>query len=359
MRIAQVTPVYPPYKGGMGSVAYEYTERLKAFGQIVEVFTPAWKIGNAGFLSFKQLRAINQCDVVHLHYPFYGGAEMLALFCRKPIVCTYHMDATASGIKGAIFSLHRWLLQPFVLWRAVMILVSSLDYAKSSALRRWMRGNRVHELSFGVDIRRFHPVATEIEAELRQRAHIPAKVPILLFVGGLDQAHAFKGLSVLLSAFATLADTSAHLLIVGDGNRRSAFEAEAKQLPYASRIHFAGAVSQEDLPAYYRLVDVHVFPSTSPAEAFGLVALEAAASGIPTIASNLPGVRTVVQDEQTGLLVTPNNPQVLKGAIERLLNDSALREKLGNAARKRAVETYDWEKLHQRLVGFYEDCHHH
>ena len=125
------------------------------------------------------------------------------------------------------------------------------------------------------------------------------------------------------------------------------------------QIHFVGSVAPEDLPVYYRLAAIHVFPSTSGAEAFGLVALEAAASGIPTIASNLPGVRTVVKDEQTGLVASPGDATELVKAIERLLNDAPLREKLGSAARKRVVEEYSWDGLIERLLRVYEDCHHH
>ncbi len=356
MKIAQVTPVYPPYRGGMGSVAYEYTERLRALGHEVEVFTPAWKIGNAGFFSPQQLRRLNAFDVVHLHYPLYGGAEQVALFCRRPIVLTYHMDARARGIKGLVFRLHRTLIQPLILLRAKKILVSSLDYAAASALRRFRRLARLVELPFGVDIRRFHPVATGEEAMLRTQLAIPANAPVLVFVGGLDTAHAFKGVPTLLQSFLLLSPSfSAHLVIIGDGDLRAGFEASVS----SDRVHFVGSRSPEELPTCYRLATMHLFPSTSSAEAFGLVALEAAASGIPTIASDLPGVRTVVKDGQTGLLVPPGDASALTRAIDQLLNDEVFCGKLGANARKRVVEEYDWDRLLERLITVYEDCHHH
>ncbi|MEK9131176.1 MAG: hypothetical protein AAB429_03635, partial [Patescibacteria group bacterium] len=123
MRIAQVTPVYPPYRGGIGQIAKEYGDRLTALGHTVEVFTPWLKIGNAGFLSWSQLRRLRSFDIIHLHYPFYGAAEQFVITLGlSPLILTYHMDATADGFKGKVFDLHRRLIQPLILRRAKKIL---------------------------------------------------------------------------------------------------------------------------------------------------------------------------------------------------------------------------------------------
>jgi glycosyltransferase involved in cell wall biosynthesis len=120
------------------------------------------------------------------------------------------------------------------------------------------------------------------------------------------------------------------------------------------RVTFVGSVSEKELPEYYRTADIHVFPSTRRAEAFGLVALEAAASGIPTIASGLPGVRSVVLDGETGLLVPPEDVQALKQAIELLLTRTDLREQLGRSARKHAEAHFAWEPLITNLEQTYK-----
>ncbi len=350
MRIAQITPVYPPYRGGIGNVAQEYTMRLMALGHTVEVFTPALKIGNAGFL--KHLPQKKSFDVIHLHYPFYGGAEQIVLGCRAPIVLTYHMDAEAPGLKGKIFDIHRKTLQPLILSRAKKILVGSFDYAKHSALNGYAK-EKLIEMPFGVDIARFCPILLPEEVALRASLKIPVEVPIVLFVGGLDSAHIFKGMPILLQALRLVSEPF-HLVVVGDGNLRASFEATATTLPNNSNIHFVGSVSKEELPTYYRMADLHVLPATSQAEAFGIVSLEAAASGIPTIASDLPGVRTVVQDKETGLLVPSNDSEALASALNTLLKNEDLREKLGAAARKRVVEKYGWDGLIDRLVEVYK-----
>ncbi|MCR4314011.1 MAG: glycosyltransferase family 4 protein [Candidatus Uhrbacteria bacterium] len=370
--IAHVVCTYPPYRGGMGNVAFEYVEHLRARGWNVHVFTlqdvhstlddprhihripSILHIGNAGVLP-SLFHRLSGFDLVHLHYPFFGGAEPVivrkAMRPDQGLVMTYHMDAAADGMKGAIFSAHRRLLFPWLVNRVDRILVSSLDYAKHSALAELDVDDRIEEHPFGVDLERFHP---GVESELRERHGIPHKTPILLFVGGLDAAHAFKGLSQLFEALGGLFTYEWHLVVVGDGYLKETYRAQASDQGLESRMTFAGNVSHDDLPRYYRLADFHLFPSTKRAEAFGLVALEAAASGIPTIASDLPGVRTVVEDGATGLLVPPGDVDELKKAIMVFLEQVDMRQRLGLSARINAEQKYAWAPLIDRLEATYD-----
>ncbi len=346
MKIAMLTPVVPPYKSGITTAVMEYATRLRERGHAVDVIGPTFKVMNAGL--FFPLWRLKAYDVVHLHYPFYGTAELVAIAKKlrwiNRLVITFHMDAVAPGFKGMIFDWHRKLLQPWILRTADVILVSSKDYASNCSLRT-MQALPLHELPFGVDTDRFTP------AEHTERVD---QAPKMIFVGGLDSAHIFKGLPVLLEAL-PLIKNPWRLTIVGDGNLRASFEATAQALGGRQNVEFVGAVSPEALPEYYRGADIHLFPSTSRAEAFGLVALEAAASGIPTIASDLPGVRTVVKDEVTGLLVPPGDAQALATAIDRLLNDRALREKLGRSARERCLSVYAWDGIIDRILEVYKE----
>jgi len=143
-------------------------------------------------------------------------------------------------------------------------------------------------------------------------------------------------------------------LIVGSGDLKESYEKAVAEKGLASRVSFAGNVSDDDLPRYYRAADMHLFPSTKRAEAFGIVAAEAAASGIPTIASDLPGVRIVVRDGDTGLLVPPENVEELSTAILLLLEQSDLRERFGLSARQHAMQSFDWEPLIDKLVETYD-----
>jgi len=119
-------------------------------------------------------------------------------------------------------------------------------------------------------------------------------------------------------------------------------------------MHFMGNISDAELPRYYRMADIHLFPSTERAEAFGLVALEAAASGVPCIASDLPGVRSVVLHGETGVLVPPGDAEKLREAIVLLLDQTELRQKFGFSARKRAEAEFAWEPLISKLVETYK-----
>lgn len=168
----------------------------------------------------------------------------------------------------------------------------------------------------------------------------------------MDAAHAFKGVPVLLRALSLL-PKDVHVLLVGDGPRRAAYEREARALGVAERCHFVGRVSSERFTDVYRSMDVFAFPSTNAAEAFGLVAVEAMSCGVPVVASDLPGVRSVVADGTTGLLVPPNDPAALADALNRLLEQDDLRRGMGRAARERAVARYDWDRHIEELTKTY------
>lgn len=369
--IAQIVCTYPPYRGGMGRVAFEYTERLRARGYNVHVFTTKQKVhvedpeyvhripsiihvGNAGVMPslFKRLAGF---DLVHLHYPFYGGAEPVivrkALRHDQALVLTYHMDATASGLKGVLFNAHRRVLLPWIVSRADRILASSEDYFDTSSLSQ-MEGvkHRTEIHPFGIDLQEFHPGD---EQEYKRKLGARHDVPTLIFVGGLDSAHHFKGFPVFLDALARVANLPWQLLVVGEGNLRPSFETLSRTRGLKERILFLGNVADRDLSTVYRCADIHVFPSTRRAEAFGLVALEAAATGIPTIASNLSGVRTVVQDGSTGLLVPPEDPTELANALALLLDRPQLRAQFGMGARAHAEQTYAWDPLISQLEATY------
>lgn len=370
-KIAQVVCTYPPYRGGMGRIAFEYTERLRERGYNVHVFTtrqsqnvedpkyihrlPSLQIGNAGVMPslYKRLSGF---DIVHLHYPFFGGAEPVvvrkAIRKNQGLVMTYHMDAVAGGLRGAIFNAHTRVIFPWIINRVDRILVSSRDYIENSSVSEVVGTiDRVEIHPFGVDLERFSP---KHEVALKKDLSIEEDVPVIIFVGGLDKAHYFKGVSVLIDALDELKENKWHLVIVGDGDLKQNYKLQVKMKKLDQQITFVGNVSDEDLPRYYNMADFHVFPSTKRAEAFGLVAAEAAASGIPTIASNLPGVRTVVQDGVTGLLIEQENVSELSKSILLFLERSDLVERFGHAARVHAETTFSWDPLITNLESTYD-----
>jgi glycosyltransferase involved in cell wall biosynthesis len=230
--------------------------------------------------------------------------------------------------------------------------VSSQEYAESCALSDVSGAlDKLEVVPFGIDLEIFRPGRDEA---FRESLGLSADEPVLFFIGGLDRAHYFKGLPVLIEALEGLKEKPWKLVVAGDGDLRDIFVAQARTVGLTDRILFIGSIAEADKPRAYRAADIHVFPSIDRSEAFGLVALEAAASGIPCVASSLPGVRSVVKHEETGLLVESEKPVELRAAIERLLDDHELRVRLGASARARAEREFAWSPLISRLEMIYK-----
>ncbi len=169
----------------------------------------------------------------------------------------------------------------------------------------------------------------------------------VLFVG---RAVPEKGLKHLLRAFSALKDKSLHLVLISRGSDEYTLKILARYLRIHDRVHFVSEyVSEDELVSAYRNCLFFVLPSTW--EAFGIVLLEAMGCGRPVIGSDTDGIPEVIGD--AGLLVPPANPVALKEAMERLLSDGKLRERLGKAGRKRAVEHFSWKKVAERTLAAY------
>lgn len=367
-RIAHVTATFPPYHGGTGNVCYHNARVLAERGYDVAVFTAAWagkpddppgvvvhrlrplaRFGNAPVLP--QLLRLSDIDLVHLHYPFYAGAEFVALSGR-PYIVTYHHDVEFGGVVGWATRLHARTVGRWVLRRAARLCPTSLDYLRHSAAGDLCasRSDQIIELPNGVDTYRFLPGPVDV-APRRQWA-IPDEAFVLLFVGTLDRAHYFKGVPTLLRAIART--PSVHALLVGDGDLRSSYECLATSLGVAERVRFTGSVSAAELPELYHAADALMLPSETRGEAFGMVLLEAMASGRAVIASDLPGVRAVVDDGRDGLLVPPGDPEALAAAVQRLADNSPQqRLAMGMAGRRKVESRYSWNRIADRLDSVY------
>lgn len=378
MKIAQIISTYPPYRGGMGMVAKNYARLLGARGNEVKTFTPDYvgtgrgsnmeaggtagdeseksgetirlkpvlRYGNAGFLPQIFFRLKN-FDAAILHYPFFGTAEVvwlariLGLF-RGRLIIQYHMDVAGLSLLAWIMSWPSRLILPSLIKRADLVLSSSLDYISESGIKKYYKKypGKFIELPFGVDLRKF-----QAGAAVRDNS----SVKNILFVGGLDKAHYFKGLGVLLKSISLLKDSNYSLQVVGDGDLRESYEKMAKELGIENKVEFMRSVDSSSLPEIFRRANLFILPSIAKGEAFGLVLVEAMASGVPVIASNLPGVRTVFNDGAEGYLSRPGDSDDLAEKIKLILTNDDLAKKMGEAGRKLAEEKYDWEKIGGRL----------
>jgi glycosyltransferase involved in cell wall biosynthesis len=376
MRIAHVTATFRPYHAGTGNVCYYNARELVRRGHSVDVFTAAFpgapeaetlegirvrrlravlRVGNAPLLP-TLVRSLNGYDLLHLHYPFILGAEMVRLasaLSGTPFVVSFHNDLIGEGSRQAVFSLYQRLSACLTVRGASRLCAVSLDHYRSSLLSRSLvrRRDFAVEVPNGVDVQQFHPLGPGFD--LSERYGGPNNSQPILFIAALDRAHHFKGLDRLLQAMRYL-PPEVWLLVVGDGDQRSRFEHEASDLGLEARVVFAGAVTHENTPPLFRGASLTVLPS-SPPESFGLVLIESLACGTPVVASDIAGVRTVVNQGVDGLLVDSRNPKTLAGAIERIWNDEPLRQAMGQQGRAKVENRYAWPRVGDRLEGVYLD----
>jgi glycosyltransferase involved in cell wall biosynthesis len=367
---------FPPFREGTGTVCYYNAQALRELGCDVTVyaprldlsadverldfyrFIPCWlAIGNA-YLT-PQLLSIDRTDLVHLHLPFIFGSELVLakiLMTRLPLVVTYHSDLLSTEfVRRLGFPVYNRSSMPLVLNKARRIVVTSIDYALSSFYGQSIfqrRQKDLAEVPNGIDVDFFRP---GIDASaIKARYGLQSNEAVLLFVSSLDPSHARKGLDLLLGALSALGSQPFRLIVVGEGAMRPAYQRRARDMGLDGKVVFAGRVAQEELAAYYSASDMVVIPSRPP-EAFGLALAQGMAAGKPVIGSNIPGVRTVVIDGETGFLIEPGDKAALAERIQRLARDADLRGRMGRQGRQRVVQNYTWHQAGHRLLVLYQE----
>jgi glycosyltransferase involved in cell wall biosynthesis len=202
----------------------------------------------------------------------------------------------------------------------------------------------------GVDLKRFDPVRLELcRAEIRDRLKVPAGAALIVFVGRVTRE---KGIGELVAALDLLARRAPAFLIVV-GPEEPHIEPLAPDLRVAllsdARIRWIGYSDEPE--RYLAAADVFCLPSYR--ESFGIVLLEAAALGVPAVATRIVGVVDAVRDGETGLLVAPRDARELASALLRLIEDPDLRARLGQAARWRAIESFRSENVNALVLAEY------
>jgi rhamnosyl/mannosyltransferase len=365
MHILQLYKDYYPVLGGIENHVRDLSEGLAARGHQVTVLVTnlanrtvverprpgltivkaarALHLASTPFsLASGRLAAGLRPDIVHLHFPYPPGDLIYRrLPGRLPLVVTYHSDIVR---QQTLLRAYRPLLE-LTLRHAARILPTSPNYMVSSPfLRRFVA--RCSVVPLGIDTARF------AHADPRQLAAIRARydAPLLLFVGRLRY---YKGLHILLDA---LPSVRAQLLIGGSGPERARLEAQAARLGVAQRVHFLGDIPDGDLPVLYHAADMFVLPAHLRAEALGLAQIEALASGLPCVSTELgTGTSFANLHGRTGLVVPPSDPAALAEAINALLADPEMRERFGAAGRARATELFSQPRMLDAVEAVYRD----
>jgi phosphatidylinositol alpha-1,6-mannosyltransferase len=203
----------------------------------------------------------------------------------------------------------------------------------------------------GVDPDRFRPLTAGDRTAARRRFGLAADRPLVL---GLSRLVPRKGFDVLIDAVAGL-DPGVQLAVGGAGRDAGRLARRAAERGITDRCTFLGRVPEADLADLYGCADVFAMLCRErwgglEAEGYGIVFVEAAACGVPSIAGRSGGSHEAVVNGETGFVVDPHDPGGVRAALDQLLGDDALRERLGAAARKRAVEELAYDRQVERLL---------
>ena len=363
MKIGLVTPYIYPLPGGVNDHVHHLYQELRERGHTVRIVTASHGLqpsqdgdvirigkgisvpsnGSMGNITVSprfnsQVRTLldaERFDLLHFHEPFVPFLSLVLLDQSRSVnVATFHAYAGWS----LAYQFGRRVLGHYGRRLHGRIAVSAA--ARHFADRYFPGDYKV--IPNGVDISRFE-AAEPIE---RWRDGIRN----IFFVGRLENR---KGVMDLLKAYRLLrkAGCECRLLLAGAGP----LEKQVRRYLLTRRtggVELLGRISDTEKARLFATADVFVAPATGR-ESFGIVLLEAMAAGKPIVASDIHGYRSVVRRGEQGLLVPPQNPRALAGALARLLSDDALRERMGASGRER-VRQFSWESVTAKVEAYYE-----
>jgi len=371
MKVALVAPYFFPHIGGVESHVLALARELVKKGNEVQVFTskhadlkefdtvegvPVRRVPVSSMIfdtpltpKLMAMLRSDKWDIIHAHSPpplssYY--AARAAARSGVPLVYTHHCDPEMPSLLGRAVSwvYYRTLLN-YTLRHAARIIVYTESYAATS-YALWKHPTAL--VPTGLDLARFGP--QNDGAAVRRKHGLEGK-KVVLFVGRLT---AHKGIQTIIEA-AALTGPEVKYVLVGPGEFPASWSRRMRQLKVEDRIILAGKVAEAELPSYYTACDVLVLPSLSRLEAFGLVLVEAMASGKPVVASDLPGVRDVIKVGKTGLLCEPFSARDLAEKITTITSDGKAAAEMGAAGRKLAEERYSWEAIGASIEKVYRD----
>jgi phosphatidylinositol alpha-mannosyltransferase len=366
LRIGMVAPYAYPYPGGVSEHIQHLSETLEAQGHDVHILAPSPEEAELPDNVIPATRNI-------ITFPFAGSKARISLSPRvygraKGILDEYKFDVIhlqepltptlpwavlrySNAINVGTFHAYREVSLTYATWKRILDpLMERLHgrIAVSEAARDYVSEYFPGEYRIipnGIDLRKFS------DPDVRPVERFSDGRPNILFMGRLEKR---KGFKYALAAYEILKQRipEARLLVVG------AFDKEDKE-PYVRYVRehairdvrFVGRVPADLLARYYRTCAVCCVPSIG-SESFGIVLLEAMASGRPIVATDIPGYRSVLQDGVQGLLVPPEDEEALAVALERIISNPLMGRAMGVAGERRAQE-FSWETVGRQVVDYY------
>ena len=367
MGILQLCKFFPPDWGGVETVSYNLMQGLGllgvengaiAFGSsertdYIEnsgVTSPVYRIRGLivlkrapvsmkYFLRFRKVMRDYESVIVHLPNPFAALCILLSGY-RGRVILYWHADIVGKGLYGLLLS----PLELMLIHRSNAVVGATSAHINASRHARFLQG-KSHVIAY--------PVSTALAETARRRLGTPrraARVPArLLAIGRLV---AYKGFDVLIRSL-MLIDIECRLDILGEGPLQRDLQSIVDKLGLTSRVTLHGAVSEEIREQFLTDADIFCLPSTTRAEMFGVVQLEAMAHGVPVISTDLPGSGTPEFTRQSGggVVVSPGNEGALASAITRLVRNEDLYARLSAAGIAVVSDQTGQMNSLRRLVG--------
>ena len=304
---------------------------VPAGGSVARLSLSPWLLRNV-----RELLERERFDVVHVHEPLTPLLPWLVLHSSKTInIGTFHAYHDQSRIyPWAAPSLRHW-------FRKLHGRIAVSPLAKMFVERHFPGDYRV--IPNGIDLNRYQQDSQPFPEYLDGKINV-------LFVGRMEKR---KGLKYLLMAYSRLKwqFPNLRLLVVGPGTPdKDSFRVLGEHS--LRDVEFVGGVSQDDLVRYYKTADIFCSPATGR-ESFGIVLLEAMASGTPIVASRLKGFQTVLEEGMQGLMAPPKDDVALADALRQMIQDPKMRSAMGAFGERRAYE-FRWERVAGLVLDYYE-----
>uniref|UniRef100_A0A7C4Y5F0 Glycosyltransferase family 1 protein n=1 Tax=candidate division WOR-3 bacterium TaxID=2052148 RepID=A0A7C4Y5F0_UNCW3 len=366
MKICIVSDPYYPYPSGVSEYTYYLAKYLRRFGHNVKILTTHYKnevdepdvvrVGKVLYIPMNKSFATlstgldiprkvkdflnsENFDIVHTMGPFPPSISFFALHYSHSInITTLH----SKGFKNYRFgsTIFRFLFRKYIRKLNGIIAVSE---AARDTFFPYIPGDYVI-IPNGVDLERFNPEVKGFE-EFKERKNK------ILYLGRLDRR---KGLIELINAIPFLRKEikDISLIVVGKGPLEEYCKRLVSDLNLKDVVIFKGYAKQNEVPVYYASCDVYCSPALG-GESFGIVLLEAMATGKPVIASNIPGYNSVIKDGYNGILFNPHNPEDIAEKILGVLKNEKLRIQLIENG-KNFVKDYSWYNIAKRIERYYQ-----
>lgn len=379
MKILMISPYFYPEGGGAEFYMYKIAEGLSKNHEVtvlcttnedkhplednnIEVnilrhqfkisTTPVTLTGIREMVSYMRRKNFDLCNINYYLPSFPDMAALACRICEVPSVLTWHNDVHAGGLLRLFSTVYNHTLNKITLNMVNKIITSSpYCYNESPFLEKFE--HKMEWVPPGVDMDKYSSAPL---ISVRRQYEIPEDSDIILFVGVMNKSTSHKGVKTLIKAFKRIyKDTDSFLVMVGKGDMIPYYIEKCENLGILDRVIFTGFVEEEVLINFYREAEILVLPSTTIQEGFGMVLIEANACGTPVIGSEVGGIKYVIRDGETGVLVPPGDPVALADAITRILEDEELAARMGSNGRRMVMKNYTWDKSARMTERVFEE----